>query len=614
MSESGDETMIIRAETAAVVTGIAVAVNDEVVEGALLLTTELMKMRQEIRAEHAGRVIRIDVTEGDTVNAGSALLELVCIDTPVKGTIGDNAAGSSVERADLALARASNDAILDQARPEAVSRRRASGMRTARENVADLTDEGSFIEYGGLAVAAQRRKFSENKLAEKSPADGIVTGIGTVNSNLFGSDATSCAVLAVDYTVMAGTQGFFHHKKIDRLLDVVHRNPVPVVIFAEGGGGRPNDVDAFEIAFSGLDVPSFYRFAQLSGKVPLVAIVAGRCFAGNAAFPAVSDVVIATRNSNLGMGGPAMIEGGGLGTFAPENIGPADVQGENGVIDILAEDEAEAVLAARKYLGYFQGAVEDWKAPDTGKLRNVVPEDRQLAYDMRSAISSVADVGSVLELRRGFGAGMITALVRIEGRACGLIANNPLHLGGAIDPDAADKAARFLQLCDTHGLPVISLCDTPGFMVGPEIEKRAQVRHIGRLFLAGANLAVPLFTIILRKGYGLGAQAMAGGSFHRSAFTVAWPSGEVGAMGLEGAVRLGAKEELAAIADEGERMALFQKLVAKAYDNGRAVNAARKVEFDAVIDPAETRKWLVSGLKAAGSVIGPPGRRYIDAW
>ncbi len=614
MDDTPNDIVAIRSNSAAIVSSVDVAAGKLVSADTLLLTTELMKMRQEIRAEEAGRILAIHVKEGDAIEEGALMVEFQPVEIDDPGDRQFTVAKSANVRSDLLQARMANEATLDQARPEAVDKRHATGMRTARENIADLVDETSFIEYGGLATAAQRRKFSEEELTAKSPADGIVTGIGMVNAEMFGKDRSSCAILAVDYTVMAGTQGYFHHKKIDRLIDVIHKNPIPTIIYAEGGGGRPNDVDAFDISFSGLDVPSFYRFAQLSGKAPLIAIIAGRCFAGNAAFPAVADVIIATRNSNLGMGGPAMIKGGGLGTFSPEEIGPSDVQSANGVIDILVENEAEATSAAKTYLGYFQGNLKDWKAPEPELCRKIVPEDRQLAYDMRKAIAAIADVGSILELRSGFGSGMIAALIRVEGRPCGLIANNPMHLGGAIDPEAADKAARFLQLCDAHGLPVISLCDTPGFMVGPDIETKAQVRHIGRLFLAGAQLSVPLFTIILRKGYGLGAQAMAGGSFHRSNFTVSWPSGEVGAMGLEGAVRLGARKELEAIADDDEREALFNKLVAKAYEKGRAINAARKVEFDAVIDPAETRKWLVSGLTAAGEIKPSGGRRYVDAW
>ena len=614
MQQKSGGVTTIRAEAAALVTGVFVAVGQEVASNDLLITTELMKMRQEIRADHSGRIAAVLIAEGDTIEAGTVLLELTPEQTAARQSEATRSKNIADNRSDLDFAIRQNASIRDDARPEAVAKRHAAGMRTARENIADLVDDSSFTEFGGLAVAAQRKKHSEEELIARSPADGIITGFATVNADHFGKDRTTCAVLAVDYTVMAGTQGFFHHKKIDRLLDVIHRNPVPVIIFAEGGGGRPNDVDVNDIAFSGLDVPSFYRFAQLSGKVPVISIVAGRCFAGNAAFPATADVVIATENSNIGMGGPAMIEGGGLGKFEPEEIGPADVQWANGVIDILVKDEAEAVAAAKKFLGFFQGNGSGWLAPDPLAPRDIVPEDRQLAYDMRGAINAISDQDSVLELRRGFAAGMITALMRIEGRSCGLMANNPLHLGGAIDPDAADKAARFLQLCDAHRLPVISLCDTPGFMVGPDIERQAQVRHIGRMFLAGANITVPMFTIILRKGYGLGAQAMAGGSFHRSAFTVAWPSGEVGAMGLEGAVRLGAKKELESIVDDDERQALFDKLVAKAYERGRAVNAARKVEFDAVIDPAETRAWLAAGLNAHGETGSSTARRFVDAW
>lgn len=614
MDDESDRITVIRAETAAIIAGISVSAGDRVAKGALLITTELMKMRQELRAGCAATILSIDVNEGESVEAGAVLLRMEATGDDEDPRNNQSQTAEPPRRDDLAMTHEANRATLDQARPDAVAKRHATGMRTARENIVDLIDSGSFIEYGGLAVAAQRRKFSESELVARSPADGIVTGMATINAGRYGAEAAACAVLAVDYTVMAGTQGFFHHKKIDRLLDVVHDNPVPVIIFAEGGGGRPNDTDAFDIAFSGLDVPSFYRFAQLSGRSPLIAIVAGRCFAGNAAFAATADVIIATRDANLGMGGPAMIEGGGLGTVSPDDIGPAAMQSQNGVVDILVADEAQAVFVAKQYLAFFQGVDLEWNAPAAHACRDAVPEDRQLAYDMREAIATIVDGGSVLELRREFGHGMITALVRIEGRPCGLIANNPMHLGGAIDPDAADKAARFLQLCDTHGLPVISLCDTPGFMVGPQVEAEAQVRHIGRLFLAGANLSVPLFTVILRKGYGLGAQAMAGGSFARSNFTIAWPSGEIGAMGLEGAVKLGAKKELEAIADETGRRALFDKLVARAYEKGRAINAARKVEFDAVIDPIDTRQWLVNGLnRHAGGKPGP-GRKYVDAW
>ncbi|TFW10201.1 carbamoyl-phosphate synthase large subunit, partial [Oxalobacteraceae bacterium OM1] len=447
-----------------------------------------------------------------------------------------------------------------------------------------------------------------------TPADGLVAGIGSVNGEHFDEERARCMALAYDYTVFAGTQGMMNHKKTDRMFALAEQWRLPVVLFAEGGGGRPGDTDALVVA--GLDVMSFIQFAKLSGLVPRVGIVSGRCFAGNAALLGCCDVIIATRNATIGMGGPAMIEGGGLGVYAPEEVGPVAMQAPNGVIDVVVEDEAEAVRAAKQYLSYFQGATRDWQCADQRLLRHLVPENRLRSYDIRAVIESLADTGSVLELRRQFGVGIITAFIRIEGRPFGLLANNPMHLGGAIDADAADKAARFMQLCDAFDLPILSLCDTPGFMVGPDAEKTAMVRHVSRLFVTAGSITVPFFTVVLRKGYGLGAQAMAGGSFHAPFFTVAWPSGEFGAMGLEGAVRLGYRKELEAVADPAERQALFEKMVAQSYEQGKAINMASFLEIDDVIDPQATRAWVLRGVRSAP--VPPPRagkkRPFIDTW
>jgi acetyl-CoA carboxylase carboxyltransferase component len=414
--------------------------------------------------------------------------------------------------------------------------------------------------------------------------------------------------------VFAGTQGVAGHRKADRMLALAEQWRIPLVLFAEGGGGRPNDTDANGVSF--LDCHSFAAMAALSGKVPTIGVVSGRCYAGNAAMLGCCDVIIATRGTTLGMAGPAMIEGGGLGSYSPEEVGPTSVMGPNGVIDVLVEDEAEAVRIAKQYLAYFQGPLDDWQAPDQRRLRHLIPENRMRVYDIRDVVETVADEGSVLELRREFAPGLVTALVRIEGRPFGLIANNPAHLGGAVDAAAGDKAARFMQLCNAHGLPMVSLCDTPGFMVGPEAEKQATIRHVSRMFVAAANLSVPFFTVVLRKAYGLGAQAMAAGSLHAPFFTAAWPSGEFGPMGWEGAVRLGFAKELAAQPDEASQKKMFDTLVAKAYEQGKALNVASYLEIDAVIDPQETRAWLLRGLNAAsmGSQGGAGPAGFVDTW
>jgi acetyl-CoA carboxylase carboxyltransferase component len=576
--------------------------------GDVLVILEAMKMEHEIRASQAGCVGELYFQAGETVAEGEVLCALMPVtdaaSPPVVPAASAAASPSAEERADLQKLQARLAFTQDAARPEAVAKRHAMGLRTARENIADLCDPDSFVEYGALAVAAQSRRRTADDLIRNTPADGMVTGIGCIHGQ-------RVVVMAYDFTVLAGTQGMRNHQKTDRMLGVALQNKLPVVLFAEGGGGRPGDVDVAIVA--GLNLATFASFARLNGRVPVVGVVAGRCFAGNAALLGCCDVIIATADSNIGMGGPAMVEGGGLGVFKPEQIGPSDVQHGNGVIDILVDNEAQAVTAARHYLSCFQGAQTEWQAPPAQALRHVVPENRVRVYDTRAAMQGIADVGSLLHLRTGFGVGIHTALARIAGRPVGLMANNPLHLGGAIDADAADKAARFMQLCNAHGLPIVSLVDTPGFMVGPDTEATAQVRHVSRMFVAAAHLRVPLLSVVLRKGYGLGAMAMTGGGFHETLSTVAWPTGEFGGMGLEGAVRLGYRKELEALPEGPEREALFEQLLAQQYDNGSAINMAATLEIDAVIDPAETRDWLVAGFES-GKVRPADGTLAIDTW
>jgi acetyl-CoA carboxylase carboxyltransferase component len=566
-----------------------------------------MKMEHAVPAGVNGFVRDIPVAVGDTVLEGDALLVVEEADVDIASVAADQTANLDHIRADLAEVLARQEMTRDEARPEAVERRRRTGQRTARENVAELCDEGSFVEYGSLVIAAQRARRSVDELITRTPADGLIGGIGRVNG-------AQCAVVSYDYTVLAGTQGQQNHRKKDRLFDLVERMRLPIVLFAEGGGGRPGDTDTANV--TGLDCMAFALFGRLSGLVPLVGIVSGRCFAGNAALLGCCDVIIATENSSIGMGGPAMIEGGGLGVYEPDEVGPMSVQVPNGVVDIAVADETQAVHAAQQYLSYFQGRQEVWECADQRVLRTLVPENRKRVYDVRTVLAAMADTGSVLELRPQFGVGMITAFARIEGRPVGVIANNPLHLGGAIDSDGADKAARFMQLCDAHDLPILFLCDTPGFMVGPEAEKSAQVRHFSRMFVVGASLTVPFFTIVVRKGYGLGAQAMAGGSFHAPLFTVSWPTGEFGGMGLEGAVRLGFRRELDAIEDDDERQAAFDKMVARAYEHGKALNVATYFEIDDVIDPAESRTRIVETLRAAPAPAARTGKKRpcVDTW
>jgi len=600
--------LAVTAPFAGVVVAIPHASLESVPLGAALVVLEAMKMEHEVLAERSGVVSRLAVAVGDAVEEGQLLLTL----GPGEAEAGEPHVGAAPshggERADLAAVRERHEIGLDAARPEAVARRRERGRRTARENLHELLDEDSFVEYGPLLFAAQERRRTREELIARTPADGLVGGIGKV-------DGTRVVAMSYDYMVLAGTQGMRNHMKKDRLFDVAERRRLPVVLFAEGGGGRPGDVDMPIVA--GLDCRAFELFARLSGLVPLVGVASGYCFAGNAALLGCCDVVIATEDSSIGMGGPAMIEGGGLGSFEPGEVGPIEMQHANGVVDLRVADDREAVAAAQRYLSYFRGALEPGPVPDQERLREMVPEQRKRVYEVRPIVRALFDEGSVLELRDGFAPGMLTALARHEGRPLGVVANDPRHLGGAIDADGADKAARFLQLCDAFALPVLFLCDTPGFMVGPAAESTATVRHFARLFLTGANLSVPTGTIVLRKGYGLGAQAMASGGFKAPQFTVAWPTSEFGAMGLEGAVRLGMRRELEQIEDQQEREQAFEQMVAAAYERGRGLNMAAYGEIDDVIDPAHSRRWIDTLFdQNSGRWWLSQGKRrpHVDAW
>jgi acetyl-CoA carboxylase carboxyltransferase component len=605
-------TVAVAAPMQGKIVSIDVKPGDEVRRGASVAVLESMKMEHLVAASVSGRVHSLAHQPGTVLFEGEALLYLAPEDVAGAEASVAQKADPDFIRPDLAESNTRHAFGYDQNRPDAVARRRKTNQRTARENVEQLCDPGSFIEYGALAFAAQRRRREMDDLIRNTPGDGIITGIGTVNAKDFGEAKGRCAVMAYDYTVLAGTQGSMNHQKKDRLLKVAEEWKLPIVCFAEGGGGRPGDTDYPGVA--GLDTPTFRQYAKLSGLMPRVGINSGRCFAGNAALLGTSDVVIATANSNIGMGGPAMIEGGGLGVYKPEDVGPMSVQVPNGVVDVAVEDEIEAVEVAKKYLAFFQGPLANCSAANQKELRQLIPENRLRVYESRKVIDTLADTGSVLELRPEFAPGMITALVRIEGAPFGLIANNPMHLAGAIDGPCADKAARFMQLCDAFGLPILSLCDTPGFMVGPEHEKTSLVRRVSRMFVVGGALSVPVFTIVLRKGYGLGAQAMAGGSFHAPFFIVSWPTGEFGGMGLEGAARLGYRKELEAEPTPEARETLFKKLVAQSYARGKAINMAAYLEIDDVIDPADTRRWILRGYRSLPPWDSSKRRTFIDTW
>ncbi|MCH2353655.1 MAG: carbamoyl-phosphate synthase large subunit, partial [Pseudomonadales bacterium] len=588
--------------------------DDQVRAGQQVAVVEAMKMEHENRSGIDGIVRDITKSAGDVLREGYPIVFIEAAEVDVDHVAENEQLDPDYIRPDLAENYRRHAFTLDENRPDAVAKRYGRGYRMPRENIAQLMDEGSFKEYWPLIVARQHKRFDMETLRKNTPADGLIAGIGTINANLFDDVDARAMLVHYDYTVLAGTQGGRNHYKQDRMFELAHRFRIPLVLFGEGGGGRPGDDGTGPgVAF---DTHTFTQFSKLSGLVPMIAVINGRTFAGNTALVACCDVIIATERTTVAMGGPAMIEGGGLGIYTPEEVGPMSFQVPNGVVDILATDEEDAVEVAKKYLSYFQGRTKEWEAHDQRPLRHAIPENRLRLYDMREIIHTIADKDSVLEIREKFGVGVITAFIRVEGQPMGVIANNPHHLAGAIDSDGADKGARFIQLCDAFDIPVLSLMDCPGMMVGPDVEATALVRHCVRMFNAGANLTTPLFGVVVRKAYGLGVQAMCGASALVGFFTVAWPTAEFAGMNIEGSVKLGYRKELAAIEDAEERRLEFERRVAGAYEGAKAVNAGTGGGLDDVIDPSDTREWIASSLKRLPPASPRTEKKYpyIDTW
>lgn len=496
-------------------------------------------------------------------------------------------------RSDLQQVHDSHAALLDTNRPKAVAQQRKRGRWTTRESIAALVDTDSFVEYGGLARPAVPDMTGA--------ADGIVMGTAQIGGR-------PVDLLFYDYTVYAGTQSAINHMKATRMFEHAERHRLPVVCWLDGGGARPHDM---KVEGRG-STPTFVVFARLSGLVPTVGILPGRAFAGHANLAGMCDVLIATRDSTMGMAGPPLVEAALGVKLTPEEIGPADVHFASGVIDVLVEDEAEAVAVARKYLAYFDGSNTPGAAPDTAALREVVPTNPRRAYNVRKVIEGIADTGSILELKAGFGRAVVTSLIRIAGRPVGVVANQPMVLAGAIDSPASDKAAHFIQLCDAFDIPLLSLCDTPGLMVGPDVEKTGLVRKSARVLAAFANATVPVMTVVLRKAYGLGYYVM-GSQPLNPAILLAWPTAEYGGMGIEGAVNIIYKSELDAVTDPAERAALHLKLTEALKRSNTALEVAARYHYDDVIDPADTRAILI---KTLATLPPPPPRatrkRFIE--
>jgi acetyl-CoA carboxylase carboxyltransferase component len=579
------------------IVAVLVSQNQQVHINQPLIIIEAMKMQTTVCAEASGKVGQVFVNIEDECFVGMPLVDIHS-DGARKSQTEKRPTTDNPNQRLLRELRIRAALTLDEQRIDQQQKRQLKGYLTARENLQNLCPSDSFMEYGQMAVAAQRMRRDYDDLKTATAADGVITGIGQINQGLVSDKNSQTAIVINDYSVLAGTQGYFHHLKLDRILAIAADKKYPVVMFTEGGGGRPGDTDITTVN-SGLQCQSFATWASLQGKVLRISVANGYCFAGNAALFGAADITIATQSSWIGMAGPAMIEGGGLGLVKPTDIGPSAKQVKNGVIDILVENEQQAADMAKKCLLYFQGplvAAKKYSFADQQVLNQILPEDRRYVYDVKEIVNVIADTGSFTEIKAQYGGAIITGFMHLQSHPVGVIASNCKVLGGAIDVEAGEKASQFMYLCQQFSIPLVVLCDTPGFMVGPEHEDRGAVRRLSQLFVAGSQLTVPLVAVVLRKCYGLGAQALLGGNTSQPSYTIAWPTGEFGAMGLEGAVKLGFKKELAAVQDPSARKALYEQLLAEQYQKGQAQEVASVLEIDAVIEPANTRQTLLLGL------------------
>ena len=609
-------TTPVRSPMQGTILEVMVAEGDAVREGQQMFVMDSMKMEHLIKSDVGGILRQLMVKPGDIVYEAHPLAFIEEAD--VGEAIVEKAREIDLDYIPERLQEFFELQAMgaDENRREWVDKRHAKGKMTQRECLAELIDEGSWFEMGELVLPARHMIMSDKEMRRRAPGDGMITGIATVNRDQFDEQRATTLIAMYDETIWAGTQGMMGHQKTDRIIKLADEQATPLILWAEGAGGRSGDTDHSYISAAGQWVPTYDMLGKLSGTVPTVGITAGRVFAGNASMLGITDCVIATRDANIGMGGPATIEGGGLGLFMPEEIGAMSDMGPAGSVDIIVEDDHEAIATAKKYLAYFQGPIDDWACADQRLLRHVIPENRLRTFKVRSVIELLADTDSVLELRAEFGIGIVTALIRIEGHPVGIIANNNEHLGGAVDSPGADKLCRFAQLCDAFNIPILVLSDTTGMMVGPDVERTGLARKCNNIFVTLANVQTPKFCLILRKSYGLAAQAMQTGSSRAPTWTLAWPTAELGGMNLEAAVRLGQRAELAAIENIEERAARYEELVAEAYRSGKGVNSSSVHENDGIIDPAATRRIFVRSLMACENPhpIRRGRRPNIDTW
>ncbi|TWH01177.1 propionyl-CoA carboxylase beta chain [Mesorhizobium sp. J18] len=510
---------------------------------------------------------------------------------------------------ELVAVEARRQAGRDEARAEAVARQHALGKLTARERIALLLDEGSFEESGAL-VEPGRDTFDTENL--EAPGDGVITGFGRI-------EGRPVALCAFDFTIVGGSNGERGEYKVLRIAAQCLQHGYPLIMLLDGGGHRIQE---------GLDSRHFARgttlfqaFADLSGWVPIIAAMMGPGFAGPSNFAALADfVVMVDKTSTMGIAGPALVKAATGETIDKEELGGPQIQADQaGIADLSALDDEAALAAIRRYLSYFPSNAEqappllDSEDPVDRReesLLTIVPENIRRAYDMRKIMTAIADEGSIFEIKPTFAKSLYTGFCRMGGRPVGIVANQPMHLGGTLTAAACEKGAHFISLCDAFGIPLLYLIDVPGFMVGPTAERSGLARRGGRLLFELGQATVPRMSVVIRKGYGLAYIAMAGGRSFDADLCVAWPTAEICAMSVEGAVDVAYRKAIAAAADpNAHRDALIERFRSQ-LGSLRAVEA---YGVDDIIDPRDTRKAIITALNRTGlrkSGLARPQRHH----
>ncbi len=488
---------------------------------------------------------------------------------------------------------------------ERVARQHNQGKLTVRERLAILCDDGSFTEYGGLA------DHMDPSLGDRYLAgDGVVTGVGEI-------DGRRVAIAAYDFTVMGGTMGAVGEQKVARMRDVAMRQRMPMVWLLDSAGARIQQAVGSAFANSGA---LFREQVAMSGVVPMVAAMLGPCAAGTAYIPALADFVPMVRGtSSMALGGPHLVRAAVGEDLTDQEIGGADIHTKvSGVADAAYDSDEECIAAVREYLSFFPSHNQEppprADASDPGdrpvpKLRDIVPTAPRRAYDMRQVIAEIVDEGAFFPIKPDWARNLVTGFARFEGRSVGIVANQPIHLGGVLDVDTADKAARFVWLCDAFDIPLVFLVDVPGFLVGSGVEEQGIIRHGAKMLYAVSEATVPKVTVVLRKAYGAGYFVMCGKAYE-SDYLVAWPTAEISVMGPDGAVEILFNKQLAA-APEEERPAMRLQLAEEIRARIDPYVAAGWAGVDDVIAPEETRAAIVRGLDAAGTKRIPrPWRKH----